>query len=76
VDFDSRKEGIAARTALPAIMRKRLSEELRELLRNIPVVSEQEKEHRHDILINGLFNALHVNDKYKLMGSLTLLNFD
>jgi len=57
-------------------MRNGLSEEGRELLRNVPVASDQEKKLRNDILITGLFYALHLNDKYKLMGRLTPVNFD
>jgi len=45
-------------------------------LPNIPVASDQEKEIRHHILINGLFYALHLNDKYKLMGRLTPVKLD
>lgn len=76
MDFDSRRDGIAARAALPAIMRNGLSEEWRELLRNVPLTSDQEKELRSGALINGLFYALHLNDKCKLMGRLTPVNFD
>jgi hypothetical protein len=76
LDFHSRKNGIAARSALPTIMRNGLSEECRELLRNTPVASDQEKEVRHHILVNGLFYTLHLNDKHKLMGRLTPVNFD
>jgi hypothetical protein len=65
-----------AKAALPAITRNGLSEEWKALLRNIPVTSDQEKELRYNLLINGLFYALHLNDKYKLMGRLTPVNFD
>ena len=61
---------------MPAIMRNGLSEDLRELLHNIPVASDQEKELRHNILINGLFYVLHLNEIYKLMGRLTPVNFE
>jgi len=57
-------------------MRKGLSEEWRELLRNVPLAPDQEKELRRGALINGLFYALHLNDKRKLIGRLAPVNFD
>jgi len=54
MDFDSRTDEIAARVALPAITQNGVSEEWRELLRNILVASDQGKELTNDILINTL----------------------
>jgi hypothetical protein len=52
-------------------MRNGLSEKGRELLRT---VRSGKKELRHDITINGLFYALHLSDKYKLVERLTPVN--
>jgi hypothetical protein len=42
--------------------------------RSCYVLSDLKKELRHDILVNGLFYALNISDKYKMVGRLTPVN--